>query len=465
MAISRGLVLLLLVASISSLYLLDQIYPTCRVLTWFEVVTDGMAPDWVAQDATLVTGQVWVEFFSRGYIDQSGASEALVQLIESSSSSSTRNAKTSPSGDTATTTTTTTSTTTDDTEESAEEKDDDNNMFQADVLELAAGSGVAAVLWQQLFQSRGLSKVRTVLTDLQPKLDSWNKIVQDPDHYNNMQYISHSVDVTDARNAVEAYDAQHNIVSSSSSSSSLKIRMIHFALHHLEPNVVQGLFQDAIDSNAVIFVGDLTPTLGDVIFHNLLALDVFLRVVPQIGIQQPHKLLLVPFVPIMLLAMFHDATVSALRAYSLQELKQLLLAAGTTTSSNASTTNNHQRRPYHIQTFQSVSFAEYFGIPAFVPMLRDPVLQFFLAVPVTNEACGKIVATSSECCVVITNGGDPSSSLSKEQPALSLVRKDHQDGTTTTTNKQQQQQQSPSLVIVLLALAFGAYYTYSLILA
>jgi hypothetical protein len=163
----------------------------------------------------------------------------------------------------------------------------------------------------------------------------------------------------------------------------------------------------------------------------------------------------------MLLAMFHDATVSALRAYSLQEMKQLLLAAGTTTSSSASTNNNHRRRPYHIQTFQSVSFAEYFGIPAFVPMLRDPVLQFFLAVPVTNEACDKIVATSSECCVDITNGGDSLSSLSKEQPALSLLRKDHQDG--TTTNKQQQQ--SPSLVIVLLALTFGAYNTYSIILA
>jgi hypothetical protein len=89
-------------------------------------------------------------------------------------------------------------------------------------------------------------------------------------------------------------------------------------------------------------------------------------------------------------------------------------------------------------------------------------LAFFLAVPVTNETCGKVVATSSECCV-FADGGDALSSLSNE-PALILPRKDHQDGAATVTTKNKQQQ-SPSLVLVLLALAFGACHTCSLVLA
>ena len=90
---------------------------------------------------------------------------------------------------------------------------------------------------------------------------------------------------------------------------------------------------------------------------------------PAILANDPWKLvLLLPALPAILGAVWHDATISVLRAYSVDELTDLL-----------------QRTPcgelYEVFSFDSPSFAEWLSVPALVQPLKDPVLRFFWAVP------------------------------------------------------------------------------------
>jgi predicted naringenin-chalcone synthase len=183
----------------------------------------------------------------------------------------------------------------------------------------------------------------------------------------------------------------------------IEIRMMHLSLHHLEPAAVQAFLQDSLDASSHIFIGDLAPNLGGVLFNGQLSFHQFVKVLPGILIEDPIKILLIPMLPLIMLVMWHDATVSVMRSYSHSQLMEMMVEGCTS------------QREYRIQSFQSVSYAEYLGIPPVLPLLRDPVMQFFWAVPSPHDGCAN--STGSSCMIYSpTEKNSVVQTITREEP-------------------------------------------------
>jgi hypothetical protein len=59
----------------------SQLYPGKRVVEWMEVCLDGMAPDWLSQDAAKVTGRLWTEVFGHCSLKKESSSSCFVDSI------------------------------------------------------------------------------------------------------------------------------------------------------------------------------------------------------------------------------------------------------------------------------------------------------------------------------------------------------------------------------------------------
>ena len=101
-----------------------SIYPNERVIDWFEVCTDGVAPDWLARDAQHILSSLWTDGFDAGLINEK-LSKTLGGYLRTSNKT-------------------------------------------ADVIELAAGHGAAPAKWDEIFRRDEQVVARMVLTDLQP---------------------------------------------------------------------------------------------------------------------------------------------------------------------------------------------------------------------------------------------------------------------------------------------------------
>ena len=143
-------------------------------MKWFELCTDGFAPDWLAADAQHILSTLWAEGFDNNMIDST-----LVKTI---------------GGYLRTT---------------------ENST--ADVIELAAGHGAAPAKWDELLRRDEHVHARMVLTDLQPDLPAWARL-------RNLNAIKKSVDATKASEQVREQFPDWG--------EGDELRMIHLALHH-----------------------------------------------------------------------------------------------------------------------------------------------------------------------------------------------------------------------------------------
>eukprot|EP00656_Telonema_subtile_P043773 TRINITY_DN50081_c0_g1_i1.p1 TRINITY_DN50081_c0_g1~~TRINITY_DN50081_c0_g1_i1.p1 ORF type:complete len:159 (+),score=32.55 TRINITY_DN50081_c0_g1_i1:100-576(+) len=115
--------------------LLVLAYPERRVLTWFEVMTDGAMPARMGNKAQDVLSEQWRDSFHRPDLSQ-GHKEVLELMsayLKRSNSST--------------------------------------------LVEIAAGAGAAPVLWaEELRRDPQHSDLSVILTDLQPNPDSWQRL-------------------------------------------------------------------------------------------------------------------------------------------------------------------------------------------------------------------------------------------------------------------------------------------------
>ena len=323
------------------------VFPGRRALTWFELCTDGFAPDWLASDAMNVVGSHWNEALNRGFLkDITGAVTSHL-----------------------------------------------STWGGGDILEMAAGAGSAPSVWHQIFQEKGLC-TRTIITDIQPNTKSWEALrsagdasgyissSDDEEEFSfdcgTFSYIASPVDATRAQSVVRS-------VIPNWGADGKEVRMIHLALHHFEPDVVHEILQDATRSNAAVVIIDHSPTAGGALWNGALAAKQMMKQLPGILMRNPIKLLLTPVFPLFVAGLWHDATVSILRSYSQDELSQMILSTD-------------EGKDYNIQMFRSPSYGEWIGVPSFLrmPGMDDHVMNFVLATPPTGiRVKGEHVSSAS----------------------------------------------------------------------
>lgn len=307
------------------------VFPGQRVLTWFEICSDGFAPDWLASDTQHLLGTHYKEALRRGFLDD--ISGAVLDHL--------------------------------------------SKWGGGDVLELAAGAGRSTEVWHSLFVKKGLC-TRTILTDLQPNTKTWDEVasgVATPTSTENQGsfdfecgsfgYIASSVDATDAAAAAEAVVPNY-------AANGKELRMIHLSLHHFSPETVKGMMQDATNSNAALLIVDHAPNAGGALYNGILATKQLIKRIPIYLINDPIKVLLAPVMPFILLGIFHDATVSILRSYSQEQLKEMIQSV-------------EGGEKYDIQMFRSPTYLEWIGVPSFLrglfPGADGHVMNFVLATP------------------------------------------------------------------------------------
>eukprot|EP00978_Attheya_sp_CCMP212_P048054 scaffold467155_cov98-Attheya_sp.AAC.1 len=124
---------------------------------------------------------------------------------------------------------------------------------------------VESILWssqldRELQRPIGTNKgiqVRTILTDLQPSISEWDKLVH---KFPDISHVDHPVNAGEA-GALLA-EKYHDL-----GKENIQVRMMHLSLHHLQPDAVQAFLQDSFDASSHIFIGDLAPNLGGVLFN------------------------------------------------------------------------------------------------------------------------------------------------------------------------------------------------------
>ncbi len=160
------------------------IYPSQRVCTWFEFLTDGYAPDTFANLAQNCLGRMWRDGFERNATQQEDEPASAMSAYLTSTRSRT-------------------------------------------VVELAAGGGLAAARWTQLLREQfGHEDARLLLTDLQPNPRAWDRLAEE---FAFVSYSNRSVDATKMGASLEGVGAQPTL------------RMINLALHHFSPSVRSAL--------------------------------------------------------------------------------------------------------------------------------------------------------------------------------------------------------------------------------
>jgi len=303
------------------------VYPERRVLTWFELFTDGLAPDSLASSAQDVLAEMWTDAFQReGAVDPDGrVQRTLRELMANSSESS--------------------------------------------VVELAAGGGAAAAEWNARLRHGGVDAT-VLLTDLQPNVRAWRRLRER--HGEAIGFVEAPTDATALALSGRAP------------------RMIHVALHHFPPHLVRAVLADVLRAGASIVVADLAPTAGGLLWNAVLSNKYALRPAKlrELGAKlRDGELpwwvaLLLPITPLLA---SHDATVSVLRAYSAAQLRALAADAARDVS-----LEQRADVEFETRVLRSGAYADWLGLPTArgaAPLLRRvyawaglsaPVVQYFV---------------------------------------------------------------------------------------
>jgi hypothetical protein len=229
------------------------------------------------------------------------------------------------------------------------------------IVEIAAGGGSASSLWVDLLKSYyDLPYLKLLLTDLQPNLDSWITLQH---KYKFVEYANFSVDASDL------YTSLSNKHSNSHRNQTMhSLRMINFALHHFQPDLVRSIFADIIRTQSAIIVGDTAPRGGGILWLPILTLKYVLYTplyqhIMKLPLWFP---ITVPFLPFMA---WHDATISIMRSYSKEELISIVSSIPGS-------------EDYDINYYESGDYATWLGIPGVKMLgLDHPVVHYFLIQP------------------------------------------------------------------------------------
>ena len=227
------------------------------------------------------------------------------------------------------------------------------------IIELAAGGGLAPTKWVERLRARNLNELRLVLTDLQPNPTAWNKLQSE---YDFASFESSSVDATAVRLSDEVSSGNVNTCDGGGG-----LRSIHLALHHFPEPLVKAVLTDVVRSKSALFVADLAPTRGGVVWNWAMSNA---HIPPPSELFEKARrmsLLEVLALPLMIPFGIYDSTVSVLRAYSVQQLSDLLAEIPGADD-------------YEVRSFRSKSIGHWLGLPESIHIagLSDPQMQYVL---------------------------------------------------------------------------------------
>lgn len=169
------------------------------------------------------------------------------------------------------------------------------------LVEICAGGGGASITWAKELRKQDL-EASALLTDIHPDIAGWEE--RKAKFGDIVQYVKEPVDAMNIGKSEQLKDA--------------KIRSINLALHHFPPDMAKMILADTVRTKGVLFVGDLAPNYMTVCLNWLTCMPVGLKMMAGGRIPFKHPLdVFNPFKGI------HDATVSVLRAYSTEQLREL----------------------------------------------------------------------------------------------------------------------------------------------
>ena len=306
--------------------LLLSFYPNHRTTTWFEFITDGIMPEAFANIGQDTLARMWNDGFRLGVAQGSGeVSAAIARYLETSGTKW--------------------------------------------IVEIAAGGGAAPTLWADELRNNYQSTaghVRVLLTDLQPHQAAWKELGS------YVEFVNSSVD---ARSMQESLA---NVPGFEEEWTQGSLRSIHAALHHFPPSLVRSVLEDVVKSRSAFLSGDCAPTGGGVLWNWVLSWKYISLGDPVVRAKVLAHTSRLPWwtriiVPIMPLLGIHDATVSVMRAYSVQELTDILHSI-------------EGGREYEVSVFNSGTFGQWLGLPIALQDLprtglNHPVIQYVLVQP------------------------------------------------------------------------------------
>jgi hypothetical protein len=363
------------------------LYPERRVCTWFEFMTDGLAPAPVAHVVQDTLAKQWVDGFGRGIADPRGEVSAAVAAYLARPGS------------------------------------DDGGVAPC-LVELAAGGGAAPVILVEKVRAlaaagaasssaaanRRLGATKVLLTDIQPNPVAWAELKASPGGRGAVEFVGSSVDATNLAASLPSPGSGSGSSGGDGGDDGAwraaclgdgGLRSIHVALHHFGPSLMEAVVSDAVRTNSALLIGDVSPTRGSVLW--LAALGFSYGVTPArpgsvSSVEVLRRMvaglpwwgwLVLPLLPF---ATWHDGTVSALRAYSSAELLAAAdKAAGLAGNETGDKGKGKGMSKYTATVFMSGSFGEWLGLPAWAQALpgtylNDPVIQWVLLAPTERGA-------------------------------------------------------------------------------
>ena len=170
------------------------------------------------------------------------------------------------------------------------------------IIDLCSGGG-GGLIWLNNELKKHVPHLQITLTDLYPNLSAFE---YSSNKANNIVYLAAPVD---ARNVPENLNG---------------LRTLFLSLHHFKPNDAKAILQNAVDAHSAIAVFEAQERS----FLSLLAMFLspisVLLTTPFIKPFKIGRLIFTYLLPIVPLFVWWDGLISALRTYSLKEMKELV---------------------------------------------------------------------------------------------------------------------------------------------
>lgn len=170
------------------------------------------------------------------------------------------------------------------------------------IIDLASGGG-GGLLWLNSQLKKNIADLEIILTDLFPNIVAF-KFTES--QANNFRHISEPID---AREVPEDLDG---------------MRTMFLAFHHFKPGDAKHILENAISANKGIAIFEVQErSVPSIIAMLLSPVSVFLTT-PFIRPFKINRILFTYLIPVVPLFVLWDGVVSALRTYSVKEMRELI---------------------------------------------------------------------------------------------------------------------------------------------
>ena len=170
------------------------------------------------------------------------------------------------------------------------------------IIDLGSGGG-GGLIWLNSELKKNIPDITIALTDFYPNIPAFEFTKNKAD---NFEYIEKPVDARSVPKALKG------------------LRTLFLSFHHFKPKDAQLILQNAIDANSSIAIFEGQERSLPSLLAMLLSPISVLLTTPFIRPFKMGRLIFTYFIPIVPLFVLWDGVVSALRTYSILEMKELV---------------------------------------------------------------------------------------------------------------------------------------------